>query len=82
MFKLGGIEFWPILGKVNFCSDLYELFIIAAYSGKNKPSLLNGYFSKFVAELNLLLERFGDNYHIVDKKNLTSLRSESASSIL
>ena len=55
LFKSGGVELLPILGKVNFHSDLYEPFIIAAYKGIGKPSILHRYLDKFIQELNYLL---------------------------
>ena len=67
LFKSGGIEFWPILGKVHFMSDLYDPFIIAVYKGIGKPSLLNRYFKEFVKELNHLLQ----NGIVIDKEFFT-----------
>lgn len=56
LYKTGGIELWPILGRVHFQSNLYETFIISAYCGIGKPALLNRYFTKFITELNELLK--------------------------
>ena len=65
LFKSGGIEFWPILGKIHFASDLYEPLIIAAFSGIGKPFLLNRYFEEFVNDVNTLLKQgiIIDNVH-------------------
>ena len=67
LFKSGGLEFWPILGKINFQPDIYEPFIIAAYNGKGKPSLLSRYLIKFVNEVNDLL----DSGIIIDNVSFT-----------
>ena len=56
LINSGGVEFWPILGKVHFHYDLYDPFIIAAYKGIGKPAILSRYLDEFVKELNHLLE--------------------------
>ncbi|XP_057335100.1 uncharacterized protein LOC130673902 [Microplitis mediator] len=56
LFKSSSIQFWPILCKVFHQLDLYKPFPIAIYCGKQKPSSVEGYFRKFVIEMNHLLE--------------------------
>ena len=67
LFKSGGIEFWPILGKIHFHSDLYKPFVIAAYCGIGKPFLLHRYLENFVDELNVLLKEgiIIENVHFI-----------------
>lgn len=56
LYKTVGIEFRPILGRIHFHSNLYETFVISAYCGIEKPTLLHRYFTKFITELNKLLK--------------------------
>lgn len=51
LFGSGGKELWPLLGRVHFCSNLYETFVIAAYSGVGKPILLNRFFQNLLRKL-------------------------------
>ena len=46
---------FSFLGRVNFASNLYEPFVVAIWCGVGKPPILTRYFSKFIAELNTLL---------------------------
>ena len=56
LFHSSSIQFWPILGKVYTEQNVYNPFVIAVYCGNSKPSNVTSFLSKFVDELNYLLE--------------------------
>ena len=55
LFKSSGESLWPVLGKLKEDPD-NQVFVIALYSGKGKPSSLTEYLEDFLNEMEAVLE--------------------------
>ncbi|XP_033229052.1 uncharacterized protein LOC117180671 [Belonocnema kinseyi] len=51
--KSGFLDMWTILGKAHFNPDIYQVFPIAIYCGKEKPRL-DPFPEDFINEVNVL----------------------------
>ena len=61
------LKVWPISGLLKNVNDKKDPFIIALFSGENKPNDLNGYLLKFIDEYNVVQNCFefgGKNSHL------------------
>jgi hypothetical protein len=65
LFKSSDKLFWPILGSA---SGSNEVFVIGIYCGPEKPNDVNLYLTKFVEDLNILINEgiYYESNHIED----------------
>lgn len=56
LFNSSSKQFWPVLCKIVYKSNIYSPFCVAIY-GSSKPVSNHDFFNEFVEEINLLMSK-------------------------